>query len=381
MAAGTAAGEPTVTDARIGAYPAKTRFVLELDRNVRYQAFTLADPYRVVIDLPEVAWAIARNRAKRRGLVSDFRYGLFRAGISRVVLDVTGPVQIAKSFLLDPRAGKPWRLVIDLKTVSRQAFLRGMRPRTVAGPAPGGIPPPMVMRRKSSDRNVIAIDPGHGGVDPGTIGIGGSQEKRIVLAVARELAGLLRASGKYRVVLTRKRDVFVPLRERIAIARSAGAQLFISLHADSINDRNIRGGAVYTLSERASDREAGLLAAKENKADLIAGIDLNGHSPEVANILIDLAQRETMNDSVAFADNLTRSLGASIRLLRHSRRFAGFAVLKAPDIPSVLVELGYLSNRVDEKLLNDKRHRAGIAASIVRAVQAYFAGQQAFKRP
>ena len=206
-------------------------------------------------------------------------------------------------------------------------------------------------------------------------------EKHVVLALAREIARRLRKSGKDRVILTRKRDVFVPLRERIAIARAAGARLFVSLHADSIKNRRLRGGAIYTLSERASDKEAGKLAAKENKTDLIAGIDLNVHSAEVANILIELAQRETMNDSVTFAAYLADQLSKSMKLLRTNRRFAGFAVLKAPDVPSVLVELGYLSNKFDEKLLNNQNHRRRVAVSMVAAVDAYFAGQQAFKSP
>jgi N-acetylmuramoyl-L-alanine amidase len=377
----TGAAEPTVTAARIGVTPAKTRFVLEMDRKVAFQYFTLAAPYRVVIDLPEVAWSFPKQRVKPDGLIKDFRYGLFRDGVSRVVLDAKGPVAISKSFMLSPRGGHGWRIVIDLKRVSRKAFFQRIRPRTMAGAPPAGLPPKPIPLAKRATSNLIAIDPGHGGIDPGTIGINGSLEKRVVLAVAKGIARRLRKSGKYRVILTRKRDVFVPLRERIAIARTAGARLFISLHADSIKNPHIRGGAIYTLSERASDKEAGSLAAKENKTDLIAGIDLNVHSAEVANILIELAQRETMNDSVTFAAYLAQELSKSMKLLRTNRRFAGFAVLKAPDVPSVLVELGYLSNRVDAKLLNNSKHRRRVAVSVVAAVDAYFAGQQAFKSP
>jgi N-acetylmuramoyl-L-alanine amidase len=378
---GPAIAETTVTAARIGVTAAKTRFVLEMDRKTKYQIFTLANPYRVVVDLPEVAWSVRRRNVKPDGLIKDFRYGLFRTGVSRVVLDAKKPVIVSKSFRLAPRGGHGWRLVIDLKQVSRKAFIQRMRPRTIAGAAPTGLPPKPIPLTRRNSSNLIAIDPGHGGIDPGTIGVNGSLEKHVVLALARETARRLRKTGKYRVILTRKRDVFVPLRERIAIARAAGARLFISLHADSIKNRRIRGGAIYTLSERASDKEAGKLAAKENKTDLIAGINLNVHSPEVANILIELAQRETMNDSVTFAAYLADKLSRSMKLLRTNRRFAGFAVLKAPDIPSVLVELGYLSNKVDEKLLNNPKHRRRVAASMVTAVNAYFAGQQAFKSP
>lgn len=378
---GPAAAETTVTAARIGVTPAKTRFVLEMDRKIKFQIFTLANPYRVVVDLPEVAWSVRRRSVKPDGLIKAFRYGLFRAGVSRVVLDAKQPVIVSKSFTLPPRGRHGWRLVIDLKRVSRAAFIQRLRPRSIAGAPPAGLPPKPIPLARRNSSNLIAIDPGHGGVDPGTIGVNGSLEKHVVLALAREMARRLRKTGRYRVILTRKRDVFVPLRERIAIARAAGARLFISLHADSIKNRKLRGGAIYTLSERASDKEAGKLAAKENKTDLIAGINLNVHSPEVANILIELAQRETMNDSVTFAAYLADRLSRSMKLLRTNRRFAGFAVLKAPDIPSVLVELGYLSNRVDEKLLNNPKHRRRVAASMVSAVNAYFTGQQAFKSP
>jgi len=353
---------------------------------VRFQSFTLANPYRVVIDLPEVGWKLSRDRSMRGGIIADFRFGMFRAGVSRVVLDVKGPVEISKSFVIPPRNGRPHRLVIDLRSIDRDAFARNLRPRTMAGPAPGGLPPPAIRPRgrkiqRADAKKVVAIDPGHGGIDPGTIGVSGKLEKHIVMALAKVLRRRLQKSGRYKVVLTRNRDIFVPLRERIAIARAAGAELFISLHADSISNRRIRGGTIYTLSERASDKEAAALAKRENKADVIAGIDLNTHSVEVANILIDLAQREAKNDAVKFADALTGELRGSMKLLRNNRRFAGFAVLKAPDVPSVLVELGYLSNRADERLLGNPRHQANVAAAIVRAINTYFLRQQAFKQP
>ena len=175
--------------------------------------------------------------------------------------------------------------------------------------------------------------------------------------------------------------MFVRLRDRIAIAQEAGAALFVSLHADSMRNHRIRGGSVYTLSETASDKEAAALAAKENKADLIAGIDLSDQSEVVAKILIDLRQRLTKNDSAVFAKMLIRRLGKATQLLRNNHRFAGFAVLKAPDVPSVLVEMGYLSNRADERLLNQAQHRRRIAAAIVRTVDDYFNRHQALKGP
>ena len=235
---------------------------------------------------------------------------------------------------------------------------------------------------KSGDgRPLIAIDPGHGGVDPGARGRSGSWEKTLTLEQAKELRRQLLQTKRYRVIMTRDNDVFVRLRERIAIAQRAGAALFLSLHADSLANRKVRGGAVYTLSEKASDKEAAALARKENKADIIAGIDLNDQSKTVAKILIDLRQRLTKNDSVILAKGLVKELRGSMRLLRNNHRFAGFAVLKAPDIPSVLIEMGYLSNRQDERLLRNPRHQGKIAASIVRSINGFFARQQALRQP
>ncbi|MCW8863187.1 MAG: N-acetylmuramoyl-L-alanine amidase, partial [Rhodospirillales bacterium] len=221
-------------------------------------------------------------------------------------------------------------------------------------------------------RRVIVIDPGHGGVDPGAIGVSGIYEKNITLSVAREIKKSLESTGRYKVVLTRDRDIFIRLRDRFEIARKAGADLFLSIHADTIRDRNIRGASVYTLSEKASDKEAAALAEQENKADLIAGVDLSHEDPVLANILIDLTQRETMNQSSHLAEMLVDEMGKSVRLLRNAHRFAGFAVLKAPDVPSVLIELGFLSNRHDERLLRDSRHRVRVAGAIGRSIDQFF---------
>jgi N-acetylmuramoyl-L-alanine amidase len=236
-------------------------------------------------------------------------------------------------------------------------------------------PVPPALRAAPQPRGVrtIVIDPGHGGVDPGTIGVNGLAEKTVVLDMARELRAILESSGRYRVVLTRDEDVFVPLRERIKRARDAGGELFISLHADSIGRENFRGAAVYTLSDQASDEEAGLLASKENKVDIIHGADLSNHDAVVTSILIDLALRDTSNKSIDFADFLSARLADVTSLVRKHRRFAGFAVLKSPDLPSVLLELGYLSNPEDAANLADPGWRARMSRAILRAVDQYFA--------
>lgn len=380
VAATGAVAAPAVTDVRIGNYSAKSRFVLDISANVNFRVFSLADPYRVVIDLPEVDWRLNGN-GNPNGLVTGYRYGLFRPGQSRMVIDVGAPVVVAKKFMLPPDKDHGHRLVVDLKKTTRQAALRQVYRPGRAAPRPAPAPKRRAVTHRRGDRRVIAIDPGHGGVDPGATGRSGSREKYITLAQARELGRQLQATGRYKVVMTRKRDIFIRLRDRIAIAQDAGADLFISLHADSMRNRRIRGGSVYTLSETASDKEAEALAAKENKADLIAGIDLSDQSEVVAKILIDLRQRLTKNDSAVFAKSLIRELRKTTRLLRNNHRFAGFAVLKAPDIPSVLVEMGYLSNRTDERLLKSRGHQKRIAAAVVKAVNRYFVTQEARKRP
>jgi len=230
-------------------------------------------------------------------------------------------------------------------------------------------------------RQVIVIDPGHGGVDPGATGVSGIYEKYITYSMAHELQQQLERTGHYRVHLTRDRDVFIPLRERTAIARQMNADLFISLHADVVKDPDIRGLSVYTLSQNASDAEAQSLADKENKSDLIAGIDLSRESTDVTSILIDLAQRETMNRSAGFASDIVNELESETPLLANTHRFAGFAVLKAPDVPAVLIEMGYLSNTIDEKNLRQPEYRAKLAHAISRAVEHYFLQGQKAKRP
>ncbi len=219
---------------------------------------------------------------------------------------------------------------------------------------------------------MIVIDPGHGGVDPGTIGVGGLREKDLTLAMARALARELRQSGRYVVHLTRADDRFVPLRERVRIARRLGADLFLSLHMDSLADRRVQGASVYTLSEQASDAEAARLAAKENLVDVLAGLEVPVEDPTVARILLDLAQRDTLNKSIVLAEALVREIARVQPLLRRNRRYAGFAVLKAPDTPSVLIELGYLSNPQDAARLSDPAFRRRLAGAIRRAIDAYF---------
>lgn len=387
----TASAKPAVTGVRAYDHGSKTRFVLDLNESVPFRVFTLADPYRIVVDLPELDWTAAQAGLRKAiGPIRDFRYGLFKPGNARLVLDLADATSVKKAFVLPPGEGAGWRFVLDLVGTSRDAFLReqGLPPDLVPQPKPvptAAIPVSMTLPdrnpRAIRGKAVIVIDPGHGGVDPGAIGVSGEYEKNITLAMARELKQALDASGRYKVALTRNSDVFLALRDRVAKARAVGADLFVSLHADTVRSPSVRGLSVYTLSERASDAESAALAEKENKADLIAGLDLSHESPEVTNILIDLAQRESMNLSAAFAGDLVQELGRETALLGNTHRFAGFAVLKAPDIPSVLVELGYLSNPQEERLLRRRDHRAKLASALARSIDRYFANIQRASRP
>ena len=378
---------PVVDSVRIGDYETRTRFVIDINEKISFKIFTLADPYRIVIDLPEVAWRIKPKDAPRGKRITGYRFGLFQPGQSRIVMDVARPVTVSRAFLLEPSGTYGHRLVVDLQDVTREAFLRSQREQVTAPegpsvhrPQPGVQAPAPEVRKPRNRLPLIAIDPGHGGVDPGARGVRGSWEKVLTLSMGKELRRQMLATGRYRVIMTRNRDIFVRLRERIAIAQRADADLFVSLHADSIDNRRVRGGSVYTLSEKASDREAEALANKENKADIIAGVDLSDQSETVARILIDLRQRLTKNDSVTLAKALVDNLSATTKMLRRTHRFAGFAVLKAPEIPSVLIEMGYLSNPADEKLLRDRRHQQRIARAIIAGVDAYFEKRQALYR-
>ncbi|MEK9677276.1 MAG: N-acetylmuramoyl-L-alanine amidase [Rhodospirillaceae bacterium] len=377
------AADIAATEIRLGDHRTKTRFVLDLSDKVDFKIFTLVDPYRVVIDLPDIKWRVSKKSSGRKtGLISGFRYGNFRPGRSRVVLDTAKPAKVLKASLLPPAGGKRYRLVIDLVATNPAGMLTDASATPPSEPAVqqtaragNGLqvdPPGRKPKKGRKTRKVVVIDPGHGGVDPGAIGGTGIFEKKITLAVAKQMKQHLEKLNRYTVYLTRSNDKFVRLRERIAIARAKGADLFISLHADAIKSRKVSGTSVYTLSERASDKEAAALAEHENKADLIAGMDLNDNPPEVTNILIDLAQRESMNESSTFAGDLVNELRKVTKLLRRSHRFAGFAVLKAPDVPSVLIELGFLSNPKDEKALRNPEHRARLAGALGKAIDTYF---------
>jgi len=319
------------------------------------KVFLLQNPDRLVADVKRIPMTAAERHAVglpksySGRLVKGVRYGLFDENTSRFVFDLNWPVELLKSSVQQDS------LIMEV------GFSPGDKKRTGKD----------YTRPKKNGKPLIVIDPGHGGQDPGTIAHDGMQEKEVVLLYAKKLKEKLLQSGNYDVVLTRGDDRFIVLRDRFAVARKHNADLFISLHADSAPD-DVRGISIYTVSEQASDQEAEALAARENKADVLADMDLSDEREDVAGILISLAQRETNNRSALFADLLVVALSNKVQLVQRSHRFAGFAVLKAPDVPSVLVELGFLSHPKDAKLLRSKAYRDKVTDGIATGIDSYF---------
>lgn len=383
-------------DARVGGDLTRTRFVADLSETVDFRAFLLSDPYRVIVDLPEVKFLMPSGvGGEGKGLISAFRYGLFAPGKSRIVIDVVEPVLIDKAFVRAAEGDQPARLVIDLvrttpeefeKQRTRQTILRSMAPGNFQTSTEefDGKDKKGSAGKSGKSKPVVAIDPGHGGVDPGAISASGLYEKNIVFALCQVLKAKLEATGRYKVVMTRNEDVFLPLDARVEFARKEQADLLISIHADALDVRNpliggkmareVRGASVYTLSEEASDEIAKYIAARENRSDILAGIELPSASDDdLASILIDLMHRETKNLSVSYARLLVDGLKGRTELTASPHRFANFRVLKAQDVPSVLLELGYLSNVEDERALTSDEWRSKVSAAIVESINAFFA--------
>jgi len=382
----TAASYPIASDARLAGDAKLTRFVLDLDKSVPFRAFVLDDPYRVVVDMPQISFRLPpATGTNGRGLVKAFRYGTVMPGGSRIVFDLAGPARIANSTVLEQANGQPPRLVLELEEVDRATFVQGLRAGvrpelkpTPADPPPAAAQPLTGPATKSAGprdpRPVVVIDPGHGGVDNGTQA-SGEIEKNLVLGFGLALRDRLEKSGKYRVVLTRNDDTFITLDDRVRIAHAQKAALFVSIHADYLphNEGDVQGATIYTLSDKASDAEAERLAEAENRADAIGGVDLGEEPTDVADILIDLAQRETRTFSNRFARILMGEMKTTVRMHKHPLKSAGFRVLKAPDVPSVLVELGYVSNKSDLEHLVSESWRSKTVGSIAQAIDIFLA--------
>jgi len=369
---------PIAQDARIAGDETRTRFVLDVDGAIDVAAFVLADPYRIILDLSEVRFALPQDvAAQGRGLIAGWRYGRFAKGKSRIVIDMNSPARVDKQFVLPAVDGQPARLVLDLVKSTRDDFLKEVAKTAelarsdhhVAGKG-DRLP---IGPKEARVRPLIVLDPGHGGIDSGAVGKTGTLEKAVVLDFASVLKRKLEETGRFEVKLTRTDDSFIPLGRRVKIARDVHADLFVSIHADSVRQNFVRGATVYTLSERASDRLSEQVAAQENQSDILAGIEIQDDADDVGDILIDLTRRETKNFSVFFANMLVGEMRSAAKLINNPHRSAGFRVLKAPDIPSVLVEIGYLSNEHDEQLLKSDDWRTRTAEAIAVAVDRFFA--------
>ncbi|OAP41531.1 N-acetylmuramoyl-L-alanine amidase [Sinorhizobium glycinis] len=359
--------------ARVAGDDARTRLVIEFDRNPEYSIHYVANPVRVIIDLPETSFGLKPESLEPRGLFDAIRYGGMGAGASRLVLSAKGPTEVTHAEVKPEEDGKGFRLVIDAERIDQARFDKLLSDQqwtgTVSAAKTGR---PALAPAKASGAFVVAVDAGHGGIDTGAIGsVTKTEEKHVTLAFARDLVATLNREAGIEAFLTRRGDEFLSLPQRVQIARQGGANLFISVHADTLKQKDIRGATVYTISDKASDHLAANLAARENLSDEIAGIPLESEPAEVADILIDLTRRETQAFSVNLARSVVSSFEGQIKLINNPHRHAGFRVLQAPDVPSILLELGFLSNMEDEKQLLDPEWRKKVSQLLAVAVRRY----------
>ncbi len=367
-----AASPVHVTDVRLWAGPEGTRLVLDLSGPVRHEVFTLDNPDRVVIDLDNAQLALAKGLPDGQGPVQEVRSGPRPNRGLRIVLDLSSR-QSMRSFAVGPEGAAGHRLVIELPagtaTAGTQAPAVAARP---AAEAPNPVKVLPIAAAKGRDL-VIAIDAGHGGQDPGALGRGGTREKDVTLAIARKLAAGIDAEEGMRAVLIRDGDYFITLRGRSRKARELGADMFISVHADSVQNRGVSGSSVYVLSLRgATDEASRWLAERENAADLMGGVSLDDKSDVLASVLLDVTQKEAVSNSVEAADSVLAALRRVGSVHGPRVKHAGFIVLKSPDIPSMLVETAFISNATDERRLRDATHQQRIAQAIHSGVKNYF---------
>jgi N-acetylmuramoyl-L-alanine amidase len=360
----------------------RLRLLVRFDREPAPRWFLLRDPHRLVIDLPQTDFRIRADDAEPRGMVTGFQHGQLGAGVSRMIVTLDGPFEVEEFDVIENESSPGYRLVADLVAASEDAFEAALAAQIETTGSTRTTPKSDRLARteagEAGEDNgpfVIVVDPGHGGIDGGAAGAKGTMEKTITLAFALELRAALEENEGYEVHLTRDRDVFLTLDERVRIARRHNADLFISVHADSYRQSGVRGATVYTVSDRASDAEAAATAIRENLSDTIAGIEIEEAKDEVADILVDLVRRETHRFSMRFARTLVGKLSQNIDLINNPHRFAGFKVLRAPDVPSVLLELGYLSNPEDEEQLRDPEWRAGAIRGVLAAIALFAQGR------
>ncbi|WP_420493382.1 N-acetylmuramoyl-L-alanine amidase [Rhizobium etli] len=359
--------------ARIIGDDARTRVVIDFDRQPSFSVHYIANPERIVVDLPATAFGFQAKDLAARGLFKDIRYGTMDEGSARIVLSAVKPVKLATAKVQADEDGRGYRLVLDAEMTGKEEFAALVKAQSWSDPAdrPQSGPIPAPQAAQPGDF-IIAVDAGHGGIDTGAIGVDTkTEEKQVTLAFAKALADRLNREHGIKAFLTRSEDEFLSLAERVQIARQNHAGLFISLHADTLKQKDIRGATVYTISDRASDKLAADLAERENLSDQIAGKETAAEPPEVADILLDLTRRETQAFSISLAESVLGSFKDQISTINNPHRHAGFQVLRAPDVPSILLELGFLSNAEDEKLLLDEKWRVKIAELLTDAVKRY----------
>jgi N-acetylmuramoyl-L-alanine amidase len=362
--------------ARIAGDEVRTRIVIDLAGEVAPSVYMLPEPNRLILDLPGLSFEPMDDaEVEPRGLISAFRYGPFAPGRGRIVVDLSDYVVIDEILMLAALDDQPARLVLDLVRSDQDGFMAEVERTRESFLA--SVEAPKENRldiANTSGRPIIVVDPGHGGIDSGAVSRSGVLEKEVVLRFAREFVADLRATGRFEVYMTRDDDVFIPLAGRVRFAQNHHADLFISVHADSlVRHRDMRGATVYTLSDRASDEIAQQLVDNERRSEMLAGMDVTETATnEVADILIDLTRRETTRFSLAFAEDVVNELSTATRMVNNPHRSAGFRVLKAPEIPSVLLELGFLSNEDDVRLLSDTAWRERTIASLSTAVERFF---------
>jgi N-acetylmuramoyl-L-alanine amidase len=389
--ASPAEAKPVVKAFSVEVSDNRSRFTADISDNLGYAATILPDPYRVVIEVPGAGFDLPAGALRKTGgLVKQIRYGKSDKGIPQILLDTTGPVLIEKSEAVARKGKSPAQIVIDLVETTPEVFAAAYAIDNVDQLAPLAASEastsevtaslPVIMPKKAIAKSatkpggkpVIVIDPGHGGIDGGALSPRKIKEKDVVLAFALELQKSLVATNKFDVRMTRSDDSFVSLKNRVKFAREQQASLFIAIHADTVRGQTATGTTVYTLSEKASDAESAALAQKENKVDLIAGLDFAQENEDVADILIDLVQRESKNHALLFSKKALEQLKGTTTLTGKPLRSAGFLVLKAPDVPSVLIELGFLSSAEDEKKLTSATWRKKTADALAKAVDRHF---------
>lgn len=374
LAAPASAAPLLAFGARIAGDDARTRLIIDFDRKPDFKVHYVANPYRVLIDLPETDFGIKADELEARGIFSDIRYGTMAEGRSRIVLTASRPVGVVLAEVQEEQGAASYRLVIDTAIVTGEVFQGQMEKQSwQPASAPAGEQPSVILPGGKADGPfVIAVDAGHGGIDNGARGANTkTEEKNVTLAFAHQLAEALNKLPGTRAILTRDKDEFLSLSQRVQLARSEGANLLISIHADTLKQKDIRGATVYTISDKASDSLAASLAERENLSDQIAGIAFVDEPAEVADILLDLTRRETQAFSINLAESVVGKFKDEVLLINNPHRHAGFRVLTAPDVPSILLELGFLSNKEDEQLLVDPAWQKKVAGLIANAVEEY----------